>query len=252
MQNKHYELFLEYFDAVIGRHYLPEQRQRLLTLLLGSHGIYRGSDEFINVSRAIAAVDEQNIRDITDSKNYKLLCDIRDSDEDVCLAAAALVDVYKRLESSSDQQQPMSYLDWIISLRTANPKNEDIAMEIAYFEYASGNNTQAIEELSTLVNDGSIVAIHHLAFIYLDVSEYNKAYYYFSLLRIIYSKRLRIPAPAYITRSIALAKSNMQSESISDIDRDVEKRGNEFPLSKSNGRVTVGFLGTERRYTYEY
>ena len=36
MHYKHYELFLEYFDATIGRYYSSEQRQRFLTLLLGS------------------------------------------------------------------------------------------------------------------------------------------------------------------------------------------------------------------------
>ena len=130
-------------------------------------------------------MDEQNIKDATDSRNYKLLCDILDSDEDVCLSAAALVEIYNRLGGKSDHLS-MSYLDWIIHLRTATPKTEDISMEIAYFEYASDNVPEAIAELQALVNDGSIVAVHHLAFIYLDGKEYEEAYYYFSLLKTIY------------------------------------------------------------------
>lgn len=196
-------------------------------------------------------MDEQNINDITDSKNYKLFCDILDSEDDLKLSAAALVEIYTRM-SSQPQHRPMSYLDWIISLRTANPKTEDIAMEIAYFEYASGNISEAISELQTLVNDGSIVAVHHLAFIYLECKEYDQAYYYFSLLNSIYTKRLRVPAPEGMNESIGIAKSNITPESIQSIDRDVEKRGSEFPLSKSKGRVTVGFLSSERRFTYEY
>ncbi|MBR5143832.1 MAG: hypothetical protein IKW53_02165 [Clostridia bacterium] len=252
MQDKHYDLFLEYFDAVVGRHYSSKQRARLLALLLGSHGIYKGSEEFARISDAIARMDEQNINDITDSKNYKLFCDILDSAEDIKLSAAALVEIYTRLSTQSQTRPAMSYLDWVISLRTANPKTEDIAMEIAYFEYASGNVDEAVSELQALVNDGSIVAVHHLAFIYLDCQEYKEAYYYFSLLESIYTKRLRVPAPDGIQESIRTARYNISSESIHSIDSDIERRGAEFPLTKTKGRVTVGFLSSERRFTYEY
>lgn len=251
MQHRHYDLFLEYFGAIIGRFYSPEQRQRLLALLLGSFGIYRDSNEYDCILSAIEDVDSHNIGGIIDSKNYRLLCDILDSDDDKRLAAKALVEIYERIEADRDTPKK-SYLDWIISLRAANPKTDEVRMEIAYFEYASGNVDEAVKELKALVNDGSIIAVHHLAFISLERQEHEEAYYYFSLLKSIYTKRLKIPAGQFVDSNIEAARDEITTEALREMESDIEKIGGEFPLTKCKGFVTVGFLSTERRYTYEY
>ena len=250
MHYKHYELFLEYFDATIGRYYSSEQRQRLLTLLLGSKGIYRGQDENISITEAVAEVESQDINSITDSKNYKLICDILDSEEDVCLAAAALVDVYSRMNDDRDRHHGMRYLDWIISLKKANPKTDEICTEIAYFEYANGNIKKAIKELGELVNGGSIVAVHHLAYIFLEDSGYKEAYYYFSLIKGIYIKQLELTVDEYVERNIELCRTRISDADARRIDTDVEKLCVEFPLCKCKDYVTVGFMSTERRFTF--
>lgn len=251
MQHKHYDLFLEYFNATIGRYYSAEQRQRLLTLLLGSNGIYRGSEEYRSIANAIAEVDSQNINGITESKNYKLLCDILDSDEDLRFAAAALVDVYSRMNVDGERHN-MRYLDWIILLRRANPKTDEICMEIAYFEYASGNVEKAVKELGELVNGGSIIALHHLAFIYLESHRYKETYYYFSLIKGIFTKQLMIPVEDYVERSIVFARANVPVADLEKIDSDTERLSAEFPICKCKDYVTVGFMSQERRFTYEY
>ena len=252
MHNKHYDLFLEYFDATCGRYYTVEQRQRLLTLLLGSNGIYRGSEEYRRIADAVATLEAEDIRNLTESRNYQLLCDMIGLGDDVRLAASALVDVFGRMTANRERQN-MRYLDWIIFLKKANPKTDEICMEIAYFEYANENVEKAIKELGDLVNGGSIVAVHHLAFIYLDSGRYKEAYYYFSLLKGVYTKQLEIPVGDFVDKGIATARANITDAEARLIDTDMDRLTADFPLCKKDDRVTVGFMSsTERRFTYEY
>ena len=251
MHNKHFDLFLEYFDATCGRYYTVEQRQRLLTLLLGSNGIYRESEEYRMIADAIATIEAEDIRSLTESRNYLLICDMIGLGEEVRLAASALVDVYHRM-SDKKTHHNMRYLDWIILLKKANPKTDEICMEIAYFEYANGNVDKAIKELGDLVNGGSVVAVHHLAFIYLDLGRYKESYYYFSLIKGIFEKQLEIPVADYIERGIATTRAGISKEEAGKIDTDMDKLCTEFPLCKKDDRVTVGFMSsTERRFTYK-
>ena len=80
MKQTNYELYKNYYTTTVGRFYTKKQRRRLLQLFAAGYGIDPKSKEFEQISQTVDAIDSLEIRDSTESKNYRLLCHISQDD----------------------------------------------------------------------------------------------------------------------------------------------------------------------------
>lgn len=252
MNYPNYNLYHTYYKITVNGFYNAEQRRKLLRFLAGSIGINSESKGYAVLTNAVDTVDAQNITNLTDSMNYRMICGMLEEDEEIHSAALALSDVYEDMRISRKPTYK-SYLDWMISLRTTYPKNNDIRAELACFEYANGNIADATSELKAMIDTGNMDALEQLAFICDETADYEESYYYYSFLKKVYTDELKIETPVYILEAIDRAEGMLDISTAHRIECDI--RGRVAFLNADDGtmRNPIGFAkeGT-RRYVYEH
>ena len=98
MAHKHADLYGRYFNAVVGRHYPAAQRERILSLIASAFGVARDSDEMDTLLTTVRSIEEHEINDENDCKNFLLVCEIMGEDDEAQAAVTALCDVFNDFE----------------------------------------------------------------------------------------------------------------------------------------------------------
>lgn len=252
--NRFNNVFIAYYESTIGRFYSAEQRQRILRLIALSNGINAGTKDFTSILEAANTVDAQNISDYTESRNFKILCDLSNEDDALRSAAAALVAVYREIEHDRGPTLYETERDWLMHLHTTSKKTQDVYVDLGLLSYVGGNMADAIGQLETLVNEGDMTVVELLAIMCVENHSFEAAYHYFSLMYNVYVNELKVK-----TRSSAWIKNYMDAIEIRIAGEKAERiRANTAALAplfvgkRRGDKPSVGFLnGVERRFSYE-
>lgn len=253
MKNAHYDIYMKYYGAVVGRFYTKEQRRSLLRLFILSAGIDTAGGEYRDICDAVSFVEGYNVEGSTDSRNFKMLCGMQSDNSEVASAASAMSSVYEGLDKQRGRIEYKSFLDWVIKMRTTFPRTDAMRYELGYFAYSSGNTEEAIREFKALVNEGDLYAVEHLAFIYKDMDAYEEAYYYFLLLEHVYEHELRLPTSKSIRMHLSRVRSALPALTVKKIRKEINGIAPVLTHGKRDERPSIGFVGNERRrLTYEH
>jgi hypothetical protein len=197
-------------------------------------------------------LDKQNITNYTESKNYSMVSGIFLDDAEMHSALNALVSAHKSISERGDVYRYDGKVDWIIALRKSPPENTAMRMELALFEYSCGNIDAAVNELKQLVNQGVLSAMELLACIHEDRKESEEAFYYYSLIRKVYTQELKMSPPLATNERIDISKGEISLQKADEITREIETSPCFFERNTANNK-TIGFVSTEmRRFTYEH
>ena len=241
MKQTNYELYKNYYTTTVGRFYTKKQRRRLLQLFAAGYGIDPKSKEFEQIYQTVDAIDSLEIRDSTESKNYRLLCHISQDDGQMDVAASALSACFdERLRNSKAPYA--SPIAWRSELYTAMPKTKEIRLEIAYIEYACEKLDAAISGLKALADEGCIPAIEHLAYILLEEQCDRDAFFYISLLQEIYTNYFELDFPLWLEENKKRALALVGSNEIEGIAYTVEKKAKQIVGEVANNMHVIGFL----------
>ncbi len=244
-------VYNNFYKATVGRFYTPEQRLRLLRLFALASGIKENSVAYNAIFRRVDVLEKQNITNYTDSKNYSMVSSIFLDDAEMHSALNALVSAHKSISESDDSTYD-NKVNWIIALRRSTPENTAMRMELALFEYSGENIDAAIIELKQLVNRGVLSAMELLACIHEDRKESEEAFYYYSLIRKVYTQELKMSPPLSTNERIDVFRGGISLQKADEITREIESSPCFFEHNTSNNK-TIGFVSTERRkFTYEH
>ena len=251
MTHKHADLYGRYFAAVVGRHYPAPQRERILALIATSFGVLRYGEELEEILSAIKTIEENEINDENDCKNYLLVCAIMGESDEAKAAVTALSAVFSDLER---EKRPIysSHLKWILSMRSTFPRTDAIRMENAILEYSTGDIASAVKELKSLVNNGDFQALTYLAQISADEERFEAAYHYLLLLKRTYEKEIEIPPFEALSERISLARAAIGREKAAQIEAAVAALPPFLSADEFAGGIGFGQKTTGKRYTYEY
>lgn len=245
-------IYNSFYRTTVGRFYTDEQRARLLRLFTLASGVKESSDTYKAILRRVDVLDKQNITNYTESKNYSMVSGIFLDDAEMQLAVNALVEAYKCIADSDDKSKYKSMVDWIIDLRKSPPENIALRMELALYEYSCGNTDAAIKELKQLVNRGVLSAMEMLACIHEDNKELEEAFYYYSLIKKVYTQELKMVTHLATTEKINFFRSGIPLQKATKIAKDVELSPS-FVVHASTTKKTVGFVNAEmRKFAYEH
>lgn len=251
MAHKHADLYGRYFSAVVGRHYPAPQRERILTLIATAFGVERDGEELELLLSTVRAIEEHEINDANDCKNFLLVCEIMGEDDEAQAAVTALEDVFGDF---AREKRPTyaSHLEWILEMRSAFPRTEALRMENAMLEFSTGDIASTVEELKILVNGGNFPALAYLAEISADEERFDAAYHYLLLLRRTYEKEIEIPPFEVLSERLSLARSAIGRARAAEIEAAVEALPPFLTADEFAGGIGFGQKTTGRRYTYEH
>lgn len=252
--NKFNNVFIAYYELTIGRFYSAEQKQRILRLVALSNGIGAGTKEFASVIEAANTVDSQNISDYTESRNFKILCDLSNEDDALRAAAAALVAVYREIDSSRDAHAYESEREWFMYLHTTPKKTREIHVDLGLLSYATGNLVDAIGQFEILVNGGDMSFVEMLAIMCIENYSFEAAYHYFSLMHNVYVSELKVKTRAslWIKNYMEAIEIRIASDKAEKIRENTAALAPLFVSKRRADKPSVGFLnGVERRFSYE-
>ena len=251
MAHKHADLYGRYFTAVVGRHYPAPQRERILDLIATAFGVAEGSEELETLHTTINTLEEHEINDVNDCKNYLLVCEIMGEDDEAEAAVTALIDVFGDFERDK-RPTYTSHLEWILEMRSAIPRTDALRMENALLEYSTGDIASAVSELKILVNGGDFPALVYLAEISAAEESFEAAYQYLLLMKRTYEKEIEIPAFEALSERIALARAAIGREKAAEIEAAVAALPPFLTADGQTGGIGFGQKTTGKRYTYEH
>ena len=252
MNDKNQCIYRNYYKTIVGRFYTQEQRLRLLRLFALASGLKENSVEYNAVFRRVDVLEKQNISNYVESKNYSMVSSIFLDDAEMQAALNALVSAYKNTSERSDDSSYDSKVSWIIALRRSTPENTAMRMELALFEYSCGNIDAAVNELKQLVNSGFLSAMELLACIHEDRNEQEEAFYYYSLIRKVYTQELRMSPPLATNERIDVFRDEISVQKADEITREIESSPCFFERNTASNK-TIGFVSAEmRKFTYEH
>ena len=251
MAHKHADLYGRYFSAVVGRHYPAAQRDRILSLIASAFGVTPDSEEMEVLQTTVHTVEENEINDENDCKNFLLVCEIMGEDDEAQAAVTALADVFDDFEREN-RPTYASHLEWILEMRSALPRTEALRMENAMLEYSTGDIASTITELEILVNSGDFPALVYLAEISADEEKYEAAYHYLLLIKRTYEKEIEIPSFEALPERISLARAAIGREKAAEIEAKVAALPPFLTADGQVGGIGFGQKTTTKRYTYEY
>ena len=244
-------VYNNFYKTTIGRFYTTEQRLKLLRLFALSSGIKENSAAYNAIFRRVDVIDKQNIINYTESKNYSMVSSIFLDDVEMHSALNALVSAHKCISESDDSAYD-NKVNWIIALRRSTPENTAMRMELALFEYSCGNIDAAVYEFKQLVNRGVLLAMELLACIHEDRKESEEAFYYYSLIKKVYTQELKMAPPLATNERIDVFRDGIPVQRAAEITKDIELSPCFFEHGTANCK-TIGFVSTEmRRFTYEH
>ena len=245
-------VYNNFYKTTVGRFYTPEQRLRLLRLFALASGVKENSVAYNAIFRRVDVLEKQNITNYTESKNYSMVSSIFLDDAEMHSALNALVSAHKCISESSDDSLYDNNVNWIITLRRSPPENTALRMELALFEYACENVDVTINELKQLVNRGVLFAIELLACIHEDNKELEEAFYYYSLIKKVYTQELKMAPPLATNERIDVFRDGISVQKAEKITRDIELSPCFFEHGTANGKA-IGFVSAEiRKFTYEH
>ncbi len=229
----------------MGKFFSDEQCRKILRILILTSGIEEGSKEYASIVSAVRTLDDENITNYNESKNYSIMNGIYSDDSEKKQAINALVATYKYVsEGRSEVYDDM--ISWIVALRRATSDQIDTKMELALFEYSRGNVDEATTELKKLANDGALYAIELLACIRLEAEDAEGAAYYYAVMKKIYETELHTSLPAAIYDRINDLKTKISPQSSAEIAKTVEALPKYFGAGTASGK-SIGFMGDEDR-----
>ena len=144
-----------------------------------------------------------------------------------------------------------SLVERAIALRTANPRTNEVRMQLAYLEYALGDVEDAAEHLRELVDRSCFEAVGHLAFLSMESGDSEGACHYLLLLERIYTKELELEPDSWIRNRIAYLGGCINPAKLAAIRENVAK----MPPFLTGGGAggAIGFNpSSARRFTYEH
>lgn len=245
-------VYNNFYKTTVGRFYTPEQRLRLLRLFALASGIKENSVAYNAIFRRVDVLEKQNITNYTESKNYSMVSSIFLDDAEMHSVLNALVSAHKCISESSDDSLYDNKVNWIIALRRSPPENTALRMELALFEYACENVAAAVNELKQLVNRGLLSAMELLACIHEDNKELEEAFYYYSLIKKVYTQELKMAPPLATNERIDVFRDGISIQKADEITRDIELSPCFFEHGTAIGK-TIGFVSAEmRKFTYEH
>ena len=175
-------IYTTYYNIVAGRFYSVEQRERILGLIASTECVKIPSMDFTKILKTTQYIDSLELDNIVDCKNYLLMLSFSDeAHSDKQKACCALLQCYEKTPSYS------SLWEWQKSIMNASEEN---AWERAFFEYANGNDDNAVKEFEHLSETGHIPSMKFLSQILYDDKKYSEALYYIELLKKFYKERL--------------------------------------------------------------
>lgn len=251
MAHKHADLYGRYFSAVVGRHYPAPQRERILSLIATAFGVEHGGEELELLLSTVRAIEDHDINDENDCKNFLLVCEIMGEDDEAQAAVTALGDVFAELER---EKRPTyaSHLEWILEMRSALPRTDELRMENAMLEYSTGDIASTVKELEVVVNGGSFPALAYLAEISANEEKFEAAYHYLLLMKRTYEREIEIPPFEALSERIALARAAIGRERAAAIEAKVMALPPFLTADGTAGGIGFGQKTTTKRYTYEH
>ena len=250
MKNQHYDLFEKYYRITVGKFYTHAQCRRLLSLLAASNGMELSAEEYSAILHAVDTVEAHDISGFVESKNFQLLCDMLEEPPAVITAATALAAVFEEMQVNHEPRYA-SLVERAIALRTANPRTNEVRMQLAYLEYALGDVEDAAEHLRELVDRSCFEAVGHLAFLSMESGDSEGACHYLLLLERIYTKELELEPDSWIRNRIAYLGGCINPAKLAAIRENVAK----MPPFLTGGGAggAIGFNpSSARRFTYEH
>lgn len=251
MTRTHYDLYEKYYRITVGKFFTKEQCRRLLSLLASSQGMDLHTEAYRGVLYAVDTVEAHDITGFVDSKNFQLLCDILEEDPEVITAATALSAVYEDL-SSRHAPHYAGLVERTIALRTANPRTNEVRLELAYLEYALGDLEDAGEELRALADRACFESVGHLACLSIETGNLEGAYHYLTLLEKIYERELELTPEAWIGARLRALETKLSATTVAAIRENVHSLP---PFLTGTGDVgsPIGFNPTTTRsFAYEH
>ena len=127
-------------------------------------------------------IDSLELNSLVDCKNYLLILSFSDESHlDKQKACRALLQYYEKTPSYS------SLWEWQKNIMNASEEN---TFERAFYEYANGNDDNAVKEFERLCEGGHIPSIKFLSQILYDQKRYYESLYYIELLKKFYKEIL--------------------------------------------------------------
>lgn len=241
MQHTYYELYKNYYNTVLGRFYNKKQRRRLLNLFAAGCGLDPKSEEYRSVFQTADRLEEQEIHDAMDCKNFKLICRISGEDPMMILAVSALSACYDEY-AYTQKKVYLGPVEWRSAVYTASPKTRENRLEIAYIEYANGKLESAVEGFRSLANEGNIAVIEHLCYILSEEMRSKEAAYYTALLQEIYTQYLKLEVPQWLEGYKTLAFAGLSAAEAKEIRTSVAKRAGHIVGEQARNMPAIGFL----------
>lgn len=251
MAHKHADLYGRYFNAVVGRHYPAAQRERILSLIASAFGVARDSDEMDTLLTTVRSIEEHEINDENDCKNFLLVCEIMGEDDEAQAAVTALCDVFNDFEREK-RPSYASHLEWILEMRSALPRTEPLRLENAMLEYSTGDISSAISELEILVNSGDFPALVYLAEISAAEEKFEAAYHYLLLIKRTYDTEIELSPFEALSERLALARTAIGREKAAAIEAKITALPPFLTADGQVGGIGFGQKTTTKRYTYEH
>ena len=251
MAHKHADLYGRYFSAVVGRHYPAPQRERILSLIATAFGVEHGGEELEQLLATVRSIEEHEINDENDCKNFLLVCEIMGEDDEAQAAVTALIDVFSDFERDK-RPTYASHLEWILEMRSTLPRTEALRMENAMLKYSTGDIASTVTELEFLVNSGDFPALAYLAEISANEEKFEAAYHYLLLMKRTYEKEIELLPFEALAERIALARAAIGRERAAAIEEKVAALPPFLTADGLAGGIGFGQKTTTKRYTYEH
>lgn len=234
-------LYKQFFDTTVGRFYTEEQSLKLLHLFASEHGLKNTDEEYKTIMNTVKAIQRANINNIIDSSNFGLLTSFNSPNDDISIAAKALVEAYKSRVKNEAPVYPND-VSWRISV-FKNLNSDGAKLEAAYIKYVNGDIAEAVDLFKELLKSGSMTALSHLSIISFETNKYSDAYRYLSLVLKVYSKELYMPTVNWVDELRNYVALFLTEDTVSKIDEEIR---NEKPfLTRTNTRIG-GFGGIIR------
>jgi len=236
MKHNHFELYSRYYNATVGRFYTSAQREKLLALFATSFEIYPETKEFEAVLSTIKTVDELGIKDYNESKNYQLICNILNTEDELFSAASALAQCYQtKLENKEPTYS--GPIQWRASVCKSLGESETADLENAYIKYCCNMVDDAIDILKDRADGGSLLALEHLAIICAKEEKHEDSLFYLSLLEKTVRDELCLEVGGWIQNM----KKSLLDKVAPEISSKIATRVKKNARIVTEGRTQIGF-----------
>ena len=206
------EIYERYYAAVAGRFYTAGEKRRLLSLFARGLGIAEGSGELLELQRTLEQTDRLAIESLVDCNNFLLIADSIPGRREVVKAVRAQKGYFEKARSAG---APVYYslLEWrtqTFSLRNESPEAK---LEAAYIDYARGSVDTAIRYFEDVAErTASLLAVEHLAIIYLERQDMDLALEKLLILNRVMETVIGMDSGEYVRRLIAEARAQIGEE----------------------------------------